>query len=72
MPKRVKVKLLERPRNRLVLEAIALKGGEHGRSDKAVRRDERQEARKAGREAWASREGQTGEKLFIFKSLLIV
>lgn len=55
MPKRVKVKLLERPRNRLVLEAIALKGGEHGRSDKAVRRDERMEARKAGREAWASR-----------------
>lgn len=55
MPKRVKVKLLERPRNRLVLEAIALKAGVHGRSDKAVRRDERQEARKAGREAWASR-----------------
>lgn len=55
MPKRSRTKLLDRPRNRLVLAAIALKGGEHGRSDKAMRRDEKQEARKTGREAWASR-----------------
>ena len=43
MPKRKKVvKLQKRPRNLLTLAPIMQKGGAHGKSDKALRRAERQ------------------------------
>ncbi len=55
MAKRGVVKLLERPRNRLTLVAVALKGGAHGKSEKAERRADRQQTQRASREAWSSR-----------------
>lgn len=55
MAKRTVVKLLERPRNRLTLVAVALKGGAHGKSGKAERRAEHQQTQRASREVWSSR-----------------
>jgi len=57
MPKRKKVvKLQERPRNLLTLAPIMQKGGAHGKSDKALRRAERQQMQMSAREAFSSRE----------------
>ena len=55
MAKRVAVKLLGRPRNRLTLVAVALNGGAHGKTGKAERRAEQQHTQRASREAWSSR-----------------
>ncbi|MBP8111761.1 MAG: hypothetical protein RJA86_1630 [Pseudomonadota bacterium] len=56
MPKRKKVvKLQERPRNLLTLAPIMQKGGAHGKSDKALRRAERQQTQLSAREAFSSR-----------------
>ena len=57
MPKRKSaVKLQERPRNLLTLAPIMQKGGAHGKSDKALRRAERQQMQMSAREAFSSRE----------------
>lgn len=56
MPKRHAVKLQKRPRNLVTLVAIAQKGGAHGKSDKALRRTERQHTQMSAREAFSSRE----------------
>jgi hypothetical protein len=56
MPKRKKVvKLQERPRNLLTLAPIMQKGGAHGKSDKALRRAERQQTQLSAREEFSSR-----------------
>ncbi|RZU47309.1 hypothetical protein EV700_0264 [Fluviicoccus keumensis] len=55
MAKRSGVKLLERPRNRLTLVAVTLKGGAHGKTEKAERRADHQQTQRASREAWSSR-----------------
>ncbi|HRH92708.1 MAG TPA: hypothetical protein PLW01_12455, partial [Agitococcus sp.] len=56
MPKRHAVKLQKRPRNLVTLVAIAQKGGAHGKSEKALRRTERQHTQMSAREAFSSRE----------------
>ena len=56
MPKRKKVvKLQKRPRNLLTLAPIMQKGGAHGKSDKALRRAERQQTQMSAREEFSSR-----------------
>jgi hypothetical protein len=57
MPKRKSaVKLQKRPRNLVTLVAITQKGGAHGKSEKALRRTERQHIQLSAREAFSSRE----------------
>lgn len=57
MPKRKSaVKLQKRPRNLVTLVAITQKGGAHGKSEKALRRTERQHTQLSSREAFSSRE----------------
>ena len=56
MPKRRKVvKLQKRPRNLLTLAPIMQKGGAHSKSDKALRRAERQHTQMSAREEFSSR-----------------
>ena len=56
MPKRKsQVKVQERPRNLLTLAPIMQKGGAHGKSDKALRRAERQHTQMSAREEFSSR-----------------
>ena len=56
MPKRKKVvKLQKRPRNLLTLAPIMQKGGAHGKSDKALRRAERQHTQMSARGEFSSR-----------------
>ena len=55
MSKRHAVKLQKRPRNLVTLVAIAQKGGAHGKSEKALRRTERQHTQMSAREAFSSR-----------------
>lgn len=57
MAKKSVVKLQERPRNLLTLAPIMQKGGAHGKSDKALRRAERQYTQMSSRESFSSREG---------------
>ncbi len=56
MAKKSVVKLQERPRNLLTLAPIMQKGGAHGKSDKALRRAERQYTQMSSRESFSSRE----------------
>ena len=56
MPKRKSaVKLQERPRNLVTLVAITQKGGAHGKTEKALRRTERQHTQMSAREEFSSR-----------------
>jgi hypothetical protein len=56
MPKRKStVKVQERPRNLLTLAPIMQKGGAHGKSDKVLRRAERQHTQLSAREEFSSR-----------------
>jgi hypothetical protein len=75
MPKRKKVvKLQERPRNLLTLAPIMQKGGAHGKSDKALRRAERQHTQMSAREEFSSRgDGQSlNGTLSFIKSILFL
>lgn len=49
------VKVQQRPRNLLTLAPIMQKGGAHGKSDKALRRADRQHTQQSSREAFSSR-----------------
>lgn len=49
------VKVQERPRNLLTLAPIMQKGGAHGKTDKALRRADRQSMHQSSREAFSSR-----------------